>query len=191
MEFYSNTRKPARIREKFDNQYQTVYRAEIDKKTGERRLVEDKKVNIYDKIQEYAEETKISNILKNYNLDMLETLKDKEQKIIDITNLPENLMETMAVIDTAKGVWDAQAKEIKAKFNNDFKQFIAASENGQLANLLENELKTARAKFTPEVQAQMQAQPIQPTAPVSQGVSQPVSQGVSQTMPVEGVNYNV
>ena len=141
--------------------------------------------------KEYAEENKISNILKNYNLDMLETLKDKEQKIIDITNLPENLMETMAVIDTAKGVWDEQSKEIKAKFNNDFKQFIAASENGQLANLLENEIKTARSKFTPEVQAQMQAQPVQPTATVTQPVSQGVSQPVTQTQPVEGVNYNV
>ena len=46
------------------------------------------------------------------------------------------------IIDDAKALWDTQSKEVKLKFNNDFKQFIAGSENGQIVNMLNEELKT-------------------------------------------------
>ena len=59
-----------------------------------------------------------------------------------MTNLPENLIETMAVIDNAKAIFDRQSTEIKQKFNNDFKQFIAGSENGQVVEMLNKELQT-------------------------------------------------
>ena len=142
MEFYSNTRRPPRIREKFTNTEQIVYKETIDTKTGERKLVETEKVDIYDKIQEYGEEVKISNILKKYDVDLSKQVKNSEEKLIDLTNVPENLIETMAIIDNAKDIWEKQSKEIKQKFNNDFKQFIAGSENGQIVNMVNEQLKT-------------------------------------------------
>ena len=144
MEFYTPYKRTPRMSEVFDKREQKVYVEDIDKKTGERILREDVPVDIYDKIQEYAEETKLSNIFKRYNmqLELRDNLKFDESKIVDMTNLPENLTEMMATIDNAKAIFDRQSTEIKQKFNNDFKQFIAGSENGQLVEMLNNELKT-------------------------------------------------
>ncbi len=156
MEFFTNYKRPPRMKENYTKQTQAVYKEEFDKKTGKRKLVKTEEINIVDKINEYAEETKISNILKKYNLDMIKQIAKDETKIIDLTNVPENLMETMAIIDNAKYVWERQSKELKAKFNNDFKQFIAGSENGQLANMLQEEIKTQATKFNLEHQANIQ-----------------------------------
>jgi len=132
------------MQESFTKREQKVYVKDIDKETGKRILREDAPVDIYDKIQEYAEETKLSNVFKRYNMTM--TLKDNlkfdEKNIIDLTALPENLTEAMATIDNAKAIFDRQSTEIKQKFNNDFKQFIAGSENGQIVEMINQELKT-------------------------------------------------
>lgn len=144
MKFYTPYDRSPRMQESFTNTKQKVYVKDIDKKTGERILREDVPVDIYDKIQEYAEETKISNLFKRYNMELSlkDNLKMDEAKIVDMTNLPENLIETMAVIDNAKAIFDRQSTEIKQKFNNDFKQFIAGSENGQVVEMLNQELKS-------------------------------------------------
>lgn len=142
MEFYSNTRRPPRMRENHTKREQTLYKETTDEKTGRRILVPDEKIDVVDKIQEYAEEVKISNILKRYGINLQNQLRNDEEKLIDLTQVPENLIETMKIIDNAKDTWDRQSKEIKAKFNNDFKQFIAGSENGQIVNMLNEELKT-------------------------------------------------
>lgn len=140
MEFYSNTRRTPRMQETFTNKEQQVYKTKIDPKTGKRILSKTEKVNIYDQIQEYAEEVKLSNIIQRYGINTNKQLENSEQKLIDLTNIPENLIETMAIIDNAKQIWDKQSKEIKQKFNNDFKQFIAGSENGQIVNILNQQL---------------------------------------------------
>ena len=142
--FYTQYNRSPRMQESFTKRKQKVYVEDIDTKTGERILREDIPVDIYDKIQEYAEETKISNLFKRYNMtiSLKDNLKFDEQKIVDMTNLPENLIETMAIIDNAKSIFDRQSTEIKQKFNNDFKQFIAGSENGQVVELLNKELQT-------------------------------------------------
>lgn len=150
MKFYTPYNRSPRMREKFTKREQKVYVEDIDKKTGKRILREDVPVDIYDKIQEYAEETKISNLFKRYNmtLSLKDNLKYDEQNIVDLTNLPENLIETMATIDNAKAIFDRQSTEIKQKFNNDFKQFIAGSENGQVVEMLNKELKTKHVQPT-------------------------------------------
>lgn len=168
MEFYSFSRRPARKGEIFDNRKQAVYRKEIDRKTGERRLVKDREVDVYDKIQEYAEETKLSNILARYNVNMLQKVKEGETQFVDLTNLPENLLETMTIIDNAKYLWERQSKDLKAKFDNDFKKFIAGSENGQIMKILTEELKVNQERFNTANQANYVAPTIKPEVPTTQ-----------------------
>lgn len=199
MEFYSNFNRPPRKPEIFTNQKKAVYKAVSDKTTGQRKLVVDKEINVYDKIQEYAEETKITNMLQRYNLDMLKQLTDDKEQLIDLTNLPENLMETMAIIDDAKYAWDRQSKEIKDKFNNNFNEFIAASENGQLADLLNKELQVSAEKFKTQNMANFAQSNVNlqtyPQNVTTQPISspQPVTQPVQaiQTTTQQGVNLNV
>lgn len=158
MEFATNFKKHPRKQESFTKTKQPVYKVKFDTKTGERTLEIEKEIDIYEKIQEYKDECNISNILKRYNLDMFQQLKKEEEQLIDLTNLPENLMETMAIIDRAKHAFDMQSTAIKDKFGNDFKKFIAASENGQLATLLNQELKVSAEKFDTSKMANYQGQ---------------------------------
>lgn len=152
MQYYSFNNRPARKQEKFDNKYQVEYKKEINKQTGKVKLVEKNKVNIYDKIQEYAEETKLSSILQRYNVSMLSQLKDSETELIDLTNMPENLLETMTAIKNAEYLWERQSTKTKAEFNNDFRQFVASFENGKMAQMLQKEAGTKTEQFTKDVQ---------------------------------------
>ena len=197
MEFATNFKKHPRKRESFTNTKQKVYKVSVNKKTGERELVVDKEVDIYEKIQEYREEVKISNILQRYDLDMLKQLKKDEEQLIDLTNMPENLMETMQAIDSAKYAWDRQSKVIKAKFDNDFNKFIASAENGQLATMLNNELKTSMDKFKLNNQANY-VTPVKPAAQatttqqqVITPMQEPTQQVVQPTQQVTGGMTNV
>lgn len=177
MEYYSFNHRPARKREKFDNKYQIEYKKEINKQTGKVKLVEKNKVNIYDKIQEYAEETKLSNILQRYNVNMLSQLKENETEIIDLTNMPENLLETMTAIKNAEYIWERQSKQTKAEFNNDFRQFIASLENGKMAQMLQKEIGTKTEQFTQEVQDKAGLKPTQTTTQVQQPAQTTQSEG--------------
>lgn len=193
MEFYSNTRKPERKRENFTNTKVNVYRKEIDRKTGERRLVVDKQEDIYTKIQEYAEETKLSNILSKYNVNLMQRVKDAETQLVDLTNIPENLLEAMTTIDNAKYLWERQPKELKAQFDNDFKKFIAGSENGQIMDILTRDLKTKQERFNTTAQANYVA-PQKTEAPTTQPSVQPTQTSVQPTQTTTnngGITTNV
>lgn len=155
MEFYTNFKKPPRKQETFTNQMQKIYEEKIDSKTGKRKLIEKEEINIVDKIQEYAEETKISNLIAKYNADMIKQIAMDEEKIIDLTNLPQNLAESLSIIDEAKKIWNNQSVELKQKFNNDFNQFVAGAENGQLTKILQEKLNTEITKFNIESQANL------------------------------------
>ena len=169
MEFYSNTRKPVDKGEKHDNKMVPVYRKEIDKKTGEVRLVKDREYSIYDKIQEYAEETKLSNILARYNVNMMQNMKEAEDQFVDLTNLPNNLLEAMTTIDNAKYLWERQAPEFKAEFGNDFKRFVAGSENGEIMKVLTKHLNTPQEKFDTTKQANYVAPVVEPNSTNNNG----------------------
>lgn len=200
MEFFTNFKRPERKRQSFTNTKQAVYKATYDKK-GQRKLVKDKEIDVYEKIQEYAKDTSLTNMFAKYGLSIYDQLKDQEEQFIDLTNLPTNLMETMDVLDQAKFAFDRQSKDIKAKFNNDFRQFIAASENGQLAQLLNDELKVSAEKFKTANMANFDAQnvnlvqhnaqisPVQPL-PTQSSVGTPTTP-VKMQNTQQGVNLNV
>ena len=206
MEFYSMYNRPQRKREKFNKQTQAVYKTVYDK-NGVRSLVKDKDVNIYEKIQEYSKDTSLTNLFSKYGLSVYDQLKKSEEQLVDLTNLPTNLMEAMTVIDDAKYAFDRQSKEIKAKFNNDFKQFIAASETGQLAQVLNEEIKTSSERFNMSNMANFDAQRVNlaqysqnntmtQQIPQQQQMMAPqgnqMQQNVMQTQNIQqGVNLNV
>lgn len=156
MFFYTMFNRPERKPESFNNTKQKIYKASYDVK-GVRKLVVDKEVDIYEKIQEYANDTNLTNLFNKYGLSVYDQLKKSEEQLIDLTNLPTNLMEAMKVIDDAKYCFNRQSKDFKQRFNNDFNQFIASSETGQLAQLLNEELKVSAEKFNTANMANFEA----------------------------------
>ena len=155
MEFYSNTRRPPRMAEKFTNREQVIYKEITNPKTGVRELVEKERVDIVDKIMEYKDEVTLSNMLNKYRVDLASQVRNEEERFIDLTQLPENLIETMATIDNAKELWDNQSPELKKEFNNNFREFLAGTENGKLVELVN--------KHTQRTQEQQLKQPQFPT----------------------------
>lgn len=197
MGFYSMYNRPKRKPEVFNNKMQSVYKVTYDK-NGVRKLTKDKEVNIYDKIQEYAKETNLTSMFSKYGVNAFDQLKKSEEQLVDLTNLPTNLMEAMSVINDAQYAFDRQSKEIKAKFNNDFKQFLAASESGQLAQMLNDEIKTSAEKFKTENMANYDASRVNLVNYTQQNAVQaPISNPQQQYVPVQpqntqqGVNLNV
>lgn len=197
MNFYSMYNRPERKREKFDNQEQVVYKASYDK-NGVRSLKVDKKVNIYEKIQEFANDVSLSSIFSKYGLNVYDQLKQSEEQFVDLSNLPTNLMEAMNVIDEAKYAFDRQSKEVKQKFNNSFKEFIAASETGKLAQVLNDEIKVSSERFKTDNMAYFDASKVnlvshQVQEP-QQVINQPLNDNMTQTISYptqQGVNLNV
>ena len=197
MNFYSMYNRPERKREKFYNQEKVVYKATYDK-NGVRSLKVDKKVNIYEKIQEFANDVSLSSIFSKYGLNVYDQLKQSEEQLVDLTNLPTNLMEVMTVIDDAKYAFDRQSKEVKQKFNNSFKEFIAASETGKLAQVLNDEIKVSAERFKTENMAHFDASKVslathQAKQP-QEVINQPLNGNMTQTAinpTQQGVNLNV
>ena len=143
--FYTMFNRAPRTSKNFEEKYEQTYKIKRDEKNGTRKLVPDEKINIYEKIQEGAEELKIKNMIARYDPKTMERLKVDEKNIIDLTNVPENLIDSMNIIANAKSIFERQSKEIRKEFNNDYRQFIAASENGKLTEVLEKHLPKQQA----------------------------------------------
>lgn len=116
MEFFSYLNRPKRIPTPSGDQFLEVYQEEIDK-DGKKVLVMVGKTNIYDKIQESREDTKISNILMHLANGDLSVLRQQKPQYIDSTTLPKNLMEANNIVLKAKQEFEKMPKEVREKFD--------------------------------------------------------------------------
>lgn len=98
---------------------------EVDK-FGRKVLVKTGETDLYAKIQESLEETKIENILKRASIgDMTDFRPDGIYA--DLTELPNNLIEARQQIQKMENLWDSLPNELKAKYNYDVGEFVGAS----------------------------------------------------------------
>lgn len=94
----------------------------ILKKTGE--------TDIYAKIQESLEETKIENILKRATLGDTSMLRP-DGIYADVADMPSNLLEARQAMQKLENTWNSLDNEIKKKYNYNLDEFIgkAGQEN--------------------------------------------------------------
>lgn len=82
--------------------------------------------NTREEIQADLEETKIENILARVAIgDMTDFRPDGIYA--DATQVPNNMIEALNAMNNLANTWKDVPNEIKAKYNNDLNQFIAAS----------------------------------------------------------------
>lgn len=82
--------------------------------------------NTREEIQADLEETKIENILARVAIgDMTDFRPDGIYA--DATQMPNNMIDAMNAMNDLANTWRKVPQEIKAKYNNDLNQFIAAS----------------------------------------------------------------
>lgn len=94
------------------------YGRKILKKTGE--------TNLYAKIQESLEETKIENILKRAAIGDTSVLRP-DGIYADLTEVPSNLIEARQAMQNLENIWNGLSNDIKRKYNFDVEEFIGAS----------------------------------------------------------------
>lgn len=111
------------------SQLQNEYGYEIDS-YGRKVLVKTGETNLYQKIQEQLEETKIENILRRAMAGDNSVFRP-EGIYADLTEMPSNLLEARQSMQKLENVWQELPKELKAKYNYDLDQFIGQSGSEQ------------------------------------------------------------
>lgn len=104
---------------------QDEYGYEIDK-FGRKILVKTGETDLYAKIQECLEETKIENIIARVTTGDTSMLRP-DGIYADLTELPNNLIEARQAMQNLENVWNDLDNEIKRKYNFNLDEFIGAS----------------------------------------------------------------
>lgn len=124
MAFYSRTKKRPTEATNPGNEWHQEYRIAIDL-NGHKYLEEDGQTNIYDKIQESLEETKIENIIRRAVGGDETALAVMHGQYMDTTNMPTSLAEMQQAIITATEEFFKLPLDIRQKFDQSPEQFIA------------------------------------------------------------------
>lgn len=110
------------------------YGYEIDK-YGRKILVKTGETNLYARIQENLEETKIENIIAKVTTGDTSMLRP-DGIYTDLTELPTNLIEARQAMQNLENVWGDLDNEIKRKYNFNVEEFIgAAGSDGWLRDM--------------------------------------------------------
>lgn len=107
------------------SQYENDYQEQIDKKSGQTKLVKIGKHSVYDIIQQDLESTKIENILHKLAMGDYSVLKQAELTYVDEKDFPKNLMEAQNIVIKAKQEFDRFPVEVKKLFNNSPEQYVS------------------------------------------------------------------
>lgn len=114
-------RKPTAVGQQTANIYEYIidnYGRKILQKTGE--------TNVYEKIQENLEETKIENILARASMGDNSVFRP-EGIYADTTEMPSNLIEARQAMQNLENTWNGLPNDIKRKYNFNVEEFIGAS----------------------------------------------------------------
>ena len=135
-----------------------VYEDIINPKTGKKETKKTKTENFYEKIQANKEFQELENIIRRYNIDLNEQhITEISQELVDMTNMPEDLIETYALTTKLESTFNESTAEIKAHFK-DFAGFLKSFQKGTLVSELQ-ELSTKKKPV-------QQVQPVQQPTPV-------------------------
>lgn len=102
-----------------------TYEHKIDE-FGRKKLVITGQINVYERIQEQLEETKIENIMARAIAGDTSMLRP-DGIYADLTEMPNNLIEARQAIQNLENVWNKLSRDIKEKYNYNVEEFIAKS----------------------------------------------------------------
>lgn len=130
------------------------YQHEINKH-GMKVLVKTGTTNVYEKIQEAYEETKIENIIARVTAGDTSMLRANGQWI-DTTELPNNLIEARQAIQKLENTWNELSADVKRNYNFSLEEFITkAGTQDWLEDL--GYLKKSEPKAEPKAEPKTEA----------------------------------
>lgn len=99
-------------------------------------LVENGKVNIYEKIQADRKSVDIHSIMRRYAAGETDILNRVQGFYADVSNLPTNYIDTLNAIHRGQALFESMPKEVRAKFDHNFDNFMIAVCDGSIVQLL-------------------------------------------------------
>lgn len=113
----------------------TKYRMKV-MEDGTHELVADGFYDLYADIQSHKDSTDIKVILGRYERGDFDVLNRRSGMFGDLTAFPKTMAEALQVISDSKSIFDGLDKDVRAQFNNDPNQFIAAFGSEEFFNAL-------------------------------------------------------
>lgn len=154
MEFYSESNRPKTIPQPETSQYEDEYE-EVINKDGKVELKKTGTINVYEKIQAASEGITLRELISKYQIKVDDwDLTKINDSINDLTEIPENIIEYMNIVNKAKEIFESAPEQVRKVFNNNFNEFLIGSQNGSL--------KSALKKYQPEAQKIEEQSNIQP-----------------------------
>ena len=99
-----------------------VYQEEII--DGKKELVKTGETNVYERIQEDLEGTKIENILHAAMMGDLSVLNQRETIYADATTMPKNLMEAQNLVVKMKYEFEQMPLEVRKQFDYSAEKYV-------------------------------------------------------------------
>lgn len=180
--FYSESNKPATIPIPKSSEIEPEYKEVIDTKNGKTILKKIGETNVYKKIQEAADGVTLKEIINRYGIkpeDSIDAIKEamENENVLDYTNISNNLIDNLNKINEAKNIFDNSSKEIKQHYNNNFNEFIAAAQSGELNNYIKS--KTTPAEILPgQIQIEEVMQPTTPKQKIEETLERSTQGGI-------------
>lgn len=123
-EIYTIFNKPQKKPSPAGNHIQIEHRLHVDK-DGKTKLIWDKKVNIYDKIQEGREQTEIDFIMRKATEGDTTILNMVKGQYMDVTDMPSTLAQAQQIHINLKNQFFELPWDIRKEYNDDADQYIA------------------------------------------------------------------
>lgn len=96
---------------------------------GQVELKEDGTEDLYAFIQSFAESTDIHSILRRYQNGEVDVLEKVQGFYGDITEMPKTYAEALQRIADSEKIFISLPVDVRAKFNHNFSEFLAASDD--------------------------------------------------------------
>lgn len=123
--FYSRLNLPERKPSPAGSEWAEKCVIDVDSETGAKVLKIVGRENIYEKIQECLEPTKIENIIRRFKEGDRSALGRPDGIYTDISDMPTNIIEAQKRIQEVRAKFASMPSEIKERFGNDPTVFMA------------------------------------------------------------------
>lgn len=124
---------PVRFIQEPGSPIKTLYSPKFDD-NGVMYLVESGKANLYQEIQSHADSVDIHVLLQRYAQGDTGVLARVQGAYGDFTQMPHTFAEALNTMIAAEQYFMGLPKDVRAKFNNSFQQFIAKMDNPSWAS---------------------------------------------------------
>lgn len=119
---------------------------------GQVELKENGTEDLYDYIQSFAESTDIHSIIRRFNNGEVDVLEKVQGFYGDITEMPKTYAEALQRIADSEAVFKSLPVDVRAKFNHNFAEFLAASQDADFLDKLGVVAGQVEPKVEPKVE---------------------------------------